>query len=75
MNTVGGEETAHAVESVGGEAIAVRTDVSEPAEVEALLAAKLNRYGRLDCAFNQSSDAASFVNGAALPVDGGFLAQ
>ena len=54
MNTVGGEETAHAVESAGGEATAVRADVTKQADVEALLAATLDRYGRLDCAFNSA---------------------
>ena len=53
-DAAGGEETAHAVASAGGEAIVVETDVTEPADVEALLAATLERYGRLDCAFNSA---------------------
>ena len=54
QNTAGCEETAHAVASAGGEAIVVQTDVTEPADVEALLAATLERWGRLDCAFNSA---------------------
>ena len=54
QDAAGGEETAHAVEAAGGEAIVVPTDVTEPADVEALLAAALERYGRLDCAFNSA---------------------
>ena len=53
-DAAGAEETAHAVASAGGEAIVVETDVTDPADVEALLAATLERYGRLDCAFNSA---------------------
>ena len=54
LNLAGAEETAHAVEAAGRQAIAVKTDVTDPADVEALLAATLDRYGRLDCAFNSA---------------------
>jgi NAD(P)-dependent dehydrogenase (short-subunit alcohol dehydrogenase family) len=50
----GGDETAALVSAAGGEALFVRADVSEPRQVEALVAAALARFGRLDCAFNNA---------------------
>ncbi|MFE4645075.1 SDR family oxidoreductase, partial [Streptomyces sp. NPDC056730] len=43
------EETARALE---GDTLSVRTDVSEPGDVDALFAAVGERYGRLDLLFN-----------------------
>lgn len=48
------EATAKAVEDVGGEALAMPTDVARNWEVEALVSATLDTYGRLDCAFNNA---------------------
>jgi len=50
----GGEETVLMVKEAGGEAIFVRTDVTKPDEVEALIQQAVNTYGRLDCAFNNA---------------------
>ena len=50
----GGEETARMVRSGGGEATFVRTDVSQAAEVEALVETAVRTYGRLDCAHNNA---------------------
>ena len=50
----GGEETARIIQDSGGEAIFVRTDVSEAKEVEALINAAIETYGRLDCAHNNA---------------------
>ncbi|WP_129768767.1 SDR family oxidoreductase [Streptomyces sp. L-9-10] len=44
-------ETARALE---GDALSVRTDVSEPGDVDALFAAVGERYGRLDLLFNNA---------------------
>jgi len=55
IDTVNGEATAKAIKSAGGEALFVRTDVSEEAEVEAMAAAALNRYGRIDILFNNAA--------------------
>ncbi|MEI2580218.1 SDR family oxidoreductase [Scytonema sp. PRP1] len=49
-----GEETVRRIQEVGGEAIFVKTDVSNAAEVEALVNKTVNIYGRLDCAFNNA---------------------
>jgi NAD(P)-dependent dehydrogenase (short-subunit alcohol dehydrogenase family) len=50
----GGEETAQAIAAAGGESVFARTDVSVSAAVEALVAHTLERFGQLDCAFNNA---------------------
>jgi NAD(P)-dependent dehydrogenase (short-subunit alcohol dehydrogenase family) len=50
----GGEETVRLINAAGGEAIFVKTDVSQPAEVEAMVKKAVDAYGRLDCAFNNA---------------------
>ena len=50
----GGEETVNLITSAGGEAVFVQTDVAQAAEVEALVTRAVERYGRLDCAFNNA---------------------
>ncbi|MQA75618.1 MAG: glucose 1-dehydrogenase [Solirubrobacterales bacterium] len=48
------EATAAEIESAGGEAIAVRADLREPPEVEALAAAARDRLGPVDVLVNNS---------------------
>jgi NAD(P)-dependent dehydrogenase (short-subunit alcohol dehydrogenase family) len=48
----GGAETVELVRAAGGEAEFVRADIAEPGDVEALVAAAVERFGRLDCAAN-----------------------
>jgi NAD(P)-dependent dehydrogenase (short-subunit alcohol dehydrogenase family) len=50
-----GEETSHEITIKGGECIFIRTDVSKPDEVEALIAKAVEKYGRIDCAFNNAA--------------------
>ena len=50
----GGEETAALITQAGGEACFIRTDVSQSAQVEAMVAGVVKRFGRLDCAFNNA---------------------
>lgn len=50
----GGEETVAAVRKVGGEAVFVKTDVSEEREVEALMDRVVKDFGRIDGAFNNA---------------------
>jgi NAD(P)-dependent dehydrogenase (short-subunit alcohol dehydrogenase family) len=50
----GGTETVTRIQQVGGEATFVKTDVSQATEVEALIAATVAVYGRLDCAHNNA---------------------
>ena len=48
------EETVAIIRQAGGEADFTRTDVTDPAAVEALVAACAARYGRMDAAFNNA---------------------
>jgi NAD(P)-dependent dehydrogenase (short-subunit alcohol dehydrogenase family) len=50
----GGEETVGMIKKAGGEALFVRADVSQAAEVEALINTAVATYGRLDCAHNNA---------------------
>jgi len=54
VNVGGSQETLQLVTKSGGEAIFVRTDVTESVEVEALINDVGKTYGRLDCAFNNA---------------------
>lgn len=50
----GGEATAERVRKAGGEACFVAADVTREEQVEALVAAVVERFGRLDCAHNNA---------------------
>jgi NAD(P)-dependent dehydrogenase (short-subunit alcohol dehydrogenase family) len=50
MNEDGGHQTVHMITEKSGEAIFVRTDVSQAVEVQALISTAVETYGRLDCA-------------------------
>lgn len=47
-------DTVAELQRLGSEALFVRTDVSDPASVEALIQTTVERFGRLDCAFNNA---------------------
>jgi len=49
-----GEQVVRAIEASGGEATWIGTDVSQAAQVEALIRAIIATYGRLDYAFNNA---------------------
>ncbi len=70
LSADGIKETAELVVAAGGEATAIVTDVSKPADVAAMLAATLKSYGRLDCAFNNAG-----INGAQAGVRGKLTAE
>ncbi len=48
------EEAAAAVREAGGEAIGIRTDVTDPKSVEALFAKTVEAFGRVDLLFNNA---------------------
>jgi len=56
----GGAETLGLVEAAGGRAIFVRTDVSNEAEVAALVRATCEAFGALHCASNNAARGAGF---------------
>jgi NAD(P)-dependent dehydrogenase (short-subunit alcohol dehydrogenase family) len=47
-------ETLNLVKEAGGEAVFLRTDVSEEADVQKLVSETVRHFGRLDCAFNNA---------------------
>jgi NAD(P)-dependent dehydrogenase (short-subunit alcohol dehydrogenase family) len=47
-------ETVSLIQAAGGDAVFVRTDVTKAAEVEALVAQTIQRYGALNFAFNNA---------------------
>jgi NAD(P)-dependent dehydrogenase (short-subunit alcohol dehydrogenase family) len=59
MNADGGQQTVHMITENGGEAIFVRTDVSQAVEVQALISKAVATYGRLDCAHNNAGVSSS----------------
>src|SRR5215510_9167090 len=54
MNEEGGQQTVHMITEQSGEAIFVRTDVSQAVAVQALISKVVETYGRLDCAHNNA---------------------
>jgi NAD(P)-dependent dehydrogenase (short-subunit alcohol dehydrogenase family) len=50
----GGEATVGLIREAGGDAVFVRCDVSNEAQVQALMTAVVDTYGRLDYAFNNA---------------------
>jgi NAD(P)-dependent dehydrogenase (short-subunit alcohol dehydrogenase family) len=54
VDTAGGEETGQMIHDQGGEAAFMRVDVAVDAEVAAMVAATVERFGRLDYAFNNA---------------------
>ncbi len=53
-NIDGGEETVKLITDAGGEAFFMQCDVSQEAHVQAVVEECVNRYGRLDYAFNNA---------------------
>lgn len=49
-----GEETAQRIRSAGGQAIFIRANVASEAEVEQMIAAAINAFGRIDVLYNNA---------------------
>jgi NAD(P)-dependent dehydrogenase (short-subunit alcohol dehydrogenase family) len=54
VDQAGGEETVQHILAAGGAATYFRADVSNPADCQALVDRAVEKYGRLDCAFNNA---------------------
>jgi NAD(P)-dependent dehydrogenase (short-subunit alcohol dehydrogenase family) len=54
IDEAGGAETVKMITDMGGEAMFVKCDVSDQADVRSLFAALMEAHGRLDCAFNNA---------------------
>jgi NAD(P)-dependent dehydrogenase (short-subunit alcohol dehydrogenase family) len=48
------EQTAAKIHALGGQALAVRADVSQSAQVQAYVKRTLDKFGRIDCFFNNA---------------------
>lgn len=62
VNTVDAPATVELIKKAGGEAMFVKTNVAVAAEVQALIAATVKAYGRLDGAFNNAGIEGDFTN-------------
>lgn len=54
VDVAGGQETVELIQAAGGEATFVAADVTQAADVEALVIKTIETYGRLDSAFNNA---------------------
>ncbi|WP_028787589.1 SDR family NAD(P)-dependent oxidoreductase [Terrimonas ferruginea] len=54
LDEINGEETVRQIRQKGGEAVFLKTDVSDPAACEALIAATVKTFGSVDIAFNNA---------------------
>ena len=54
VDVAGGQGTVRDIQDIGGQAIFVKADVSKTAEVEAMVTAAVQAYGRLDYALNNT---------------------
>lgn len=59
-----GEETAEMIRRTGGEATFVKADISSATEVESLMRATIEVYGRLDCALNNAGTSGNLMPAA-----------
>jgi len=62
IDEAGGAETVARIRAAGGDAWFVRCDVARGAEVNALIQACVQHYGRLDCAFNNAGISGRMAN-------------
>jgi len=60
---VEGKETVDLIRAAGGDGLFVKTDVARAADVQALVKKTVEKYGRLDIAFNNAG-----IEGAASPI-------
>lgn len=64
LNPQAGEGVVGRIKEMGGDATFVRADVSRAADVEALVRAAVEAYGRLDCAHNNAGIAGDLADAA-----------
>ncbi len=65
----GAEETVGLIREAGGQAIFVKTDVSQAEGVKAMVDRTIESFGRLDCAFNNAGISGGYVSLSRCPED------
>ena len=65
VNTAGGEATVESIRDASGDALYIKADVGKMADVQAMVKAALDAYGRIDVVF---SNAAASVGGTATEI-------
>ncbi len=65
----GAEETVRMIQEQGGTASFVRCNVAEPNDVQHLVQSAVERYGQLDCAFNNAGIGGTQASTADYPID------
>jgi NAD(P)-dependent dehydrogenase (short-subunit alcohol dehydrogenase family) len=69
-NTEGGERTVREIKEASGQAFFHAADVANPNDVEALVKQVVERYGRLDCAFNNAGIEGEFATTPNYSIEG-----
>ncbi len=54
IDAAAGDEVAHAIEATGGQAIAIRTDVTEPDSLQAAMRSCVDKFGLLNVLYNNA---------------------
>ncbi len=65
----GGRETVAMIERAGAAAVFIAADVSDPGQVQALMGATIETFGRLDCACNNAGIEGQIAPLAAQPIE------
>jgi NAD(P)-dependent dehydrogenase (short-subunit alcohol dehydrogenase family) len=65
----GTKETVRQISALGGKAIAIKADVSDPAQVDAMVAQTVTVFGRLDVACNNAGIGGALAPTADYPID------
>jgi NAD(P)-dependent dehydrogenase (short-subunit alcohol dehydrogenase family) len=61
LDADGGEATVASIEAAGGTASFLRTDVGDAAQIQAMVDATIDRYGRLDAALNNAGMSGTYA--------------
>lgn len=70
FDVAGGERVAKQIETDGGNALFLEVDVSQPDQVESMVAATIEAYGRLDVAVNNAGIGGPSAPVGEYPLDG-----
>ncbi len=62
INAQEAEVTVRMISDAGGEGVFIRADMTVPADISAMVAATVARFGRLDAAFNNAGTPGGFTN-------------